>query len=104
MNQVQDSDEWLMNQVVAGRRESLAPLVRRYANALLTFIYRMTGDRAISEELFQEVFLAVWLKRTQYQFPRTFRSWLFGIAANRCRADYRRRRPPDVPIDEEELR
>src|SRR5262249_2416722 len=47
------------------------------------------GDRHRGEELFQEVFLAVWVKRAQYEYPRPFRAWLFGIAANKCRADYR---------------
>lgn len=86
-----DCDEWLMQQVARGKRQCLEPLVRRYANALLTFIQRMVGDRHRSEELFQEVFLAVWVKRDQYEYPRPFRAWLFGIAANKCRADYRGR-------------
>ena len=86
-----DGDEWLMKQVSQGRRGCLEPLVRRYANALLTFITRMVGDQHRGEELFQEVFLAVWLKREQYEYPRPFRAWLFGIAANKCKADFRGR-------------
>src|SRR6185295_1745929 len=80
-----DRDERLMEQVAQGKRECLEPLVRRHANALLTFIQRMVGDRHRSEELFQEVFLAVWRKRAQYQSPRPFKAWLFGIALNKCR-------------------
>jgi RNA polymerase sigma-70 factor (ECF subfamily) len=79
-----------MRQVAAGNREQLEPLVRRYASPLLTYIRRMIGDGHRSEELFQEVFLAVWQKRRQYQYPRPFRTWLFAIATNRCRADFRR--------------
>ena len=89
MNAGDERDEWLMAQLARGEREYLEPLVRRYASPLLTFIRRMIGDRHRSEELFQEVFLAVWTKREQYQFPRSFRAWLFGIAVNKCRADYR---------------
>ncbi|MGB6045893.1 MAG: sigma-70 family RNA polymerase sigma factor [Pirellulales bacterium] len=86
------SDEWLMGQVARGSREHLAPLVRRYASPLLTYIQRMIGDRHRSEELFQEVFMAVWVKRKQYKFPRRFRAWLYAIATNRCRDDFRRTR------------
>lgn len=82
-----------MAQVADGKRDLMEPLVRRYANSLLTFIRRMIGDHHRSEELFQEVFLAVWLKRRRYQFPRPFKAWLFAIALNRCRADFRKRRP-----------
>src|SRR5262245_49892609 len=67
MNPKQERDEWLMGQVALGKRECLEPLVRRYASPLLTFIRRMVGDAHRSEELFQDVFLAVWNKRTQYQ-------------------------------------
>lgn len=82
-----------MAQVAHGKRDLMEPLVRRYANSLLTFIRRMIGDHHRSEELFQDVFLAVWLKRRRYQFPRPFKAWLFAIALNRCRADFRKRRP-----------
>lgn len=92
MKPVHDSDEWLMAQVALGSREHFSPLLHRYANPLLTFIQRMTGNRHLAEELFQEVFLTVWIKSRQYQHPRPFRPWLFGIAAKKCLADYRRHR------------
>jgi RNA polymerase sigma-70 factor (ECF subfamily) len=78
-----------MGQVAAGKRACLEPLVRRYASPLLSFIDRMIGDWHRSEELFQETFLAVWVKRGQYQFPRPFKPWLFAIALNQCRAAFR---------------
>ncbi len=84
------TDEELMLRVAAGNREAMSPLVRRYASPLLTFIRRMTGNWHRAEELFQEAFLAVWENRGRYQYPRVFRPWLFGIAANKCRADFRK--------------
>src|SRR5438067_421533 len=90
----QERDEWLMAQVALGKRDYLEPLIRRYASPLLTFIQQMVRDRHRSEELFQEVFLAVWTKRRQYQFPRTFKSWLYAIAVNKCRAAFRGRSLP----------
>jgi RNA polymerase sigma-70 factor (ECF subfamily) len=89
MNQPQDGDESLMAQVAQGKREPLERLIRRYANPLLTFIRRMVGDSHKSEELFQEVFLAVWVKRDQYTFPRPFKAWLYAIALNKCRVVFR---------------
>src|SRR5262249_32820115 len=94
MNPRQEKDEWLMAQVALGKRDHLEPLVRRYAGRLLTFIRRMIGDPHRSEELFQEVFLAVWNKRKQYEFPRPFKAWLYAIALNKCRADFRTRGGP----------
>jgi RNA polymerase sigma-70 factor, ECF subfamily len=87
------SDEVLMSHVAQGNRAHMEPLIRRYANPLLTFIQRMVGDRHRGEELFQEVFLTVWDKRDQYEYPRPFRSWLFAISVNKCRESARRRHP-----------
>ena len=93
-------DESLMQRVCAGQRDPLEVLVRRYATPLLTFLQRLTGDAHQSEELFQEVFLAVWINRHQYQYPRPFRPWLYQIAVNKCRAAYRARaRRPTVSLD-----
>src|SRR6266851_1783579 len=89
MDQGPDHEEWLMAQVARGKREALEPLIRRYASPLLTFIQQMIRDRHRSEELFQEVFLAVWVKRRQYAFPRPFKAWLYAIAVNKCRASLR---------------
>jgi RNA polymerase sigma-70 factor (ECF subfamily) len=83
-------DEELMQRVVQGNREAMGPLLRRHASSLLTFIRRMTGNWHCAEELFQEAFLAVWQARRRYEYPRPFRPWLFGIAANKCRAAFRK--------------
>jgi RNA polymerase sigma-70 factor (ECF subfamily) len=95
MDPKQERDEWLMSLVAGGKRECLEPLIHRYAGRLLTFIRNMIGDRHRSEELFQEVFLAVWQKRGLYSFPRPFKAWLFGIALNKCRAAFR---TPAFPV------
>src|SRR4051812_35785008 len=94
-----DRDEDLMAQVADGDHTVLEHLVRRHGTGLLTFIQRMVGDRHRSEELFQEVFLAVWTRRRQYEYPRPFKPWLYAIALNRCRASFRTRPGPTLLED-----
>jgi RNA polymerase sigma-70 factor (ECF subfamily) len=100
MEQPHESDERLMQRVGRGERAPLSTLLRRYADPLATLIWRMTGDHHRGEELFQETFLAVWLGRRKYQYPRPFRAWLFGIALNKCRADFRQRREAPAPLED----
>jgi RNA polymerase sigma-70 factor (ECF subfamily) len=89
---MEQRDEELMARVAQeDRSDLLEPLVRRHANPLLTFLTRMAGDGHRAEELFQEVFLAVWIKRRQYSFPRPFKAWLYAIALNKFRASFRGR-------------
>ncbi|MBN1511936.1 MAG: RNA polymerase sigma factor [Phycisphaerae bacterium] len=100
---VHDRDEWLMSEVAGGRAEALEPLIRRYAHPLLTFIRRMIGDYHRSEEVFQDVFVMVWKKRTSYQTFRPFKPWIFAIALNRCRSELRRQRTPMLPMLDNDL-
>jgi RNA polymerase sigma-70 factor (ECF subfamily) len=95
------TDAVLMREAALGDRVCLGKLVRRYAGGLLTFITGMVGDRHRSEELFQEVVLTVWKKRRQYRYPRPFKPWLYKIALNRCRLEFRRPAPvtADLPVD-----
>ena len=103
MDKQQNRDEWLMAEVAEGKREALEPLVRRHATPLLSFLQRMAGDRHRGEDLFQEVFLAVWTKRSQYTFPRPFKPWLYAIALNKFRAELRGRPRAAVALDAESL-
>jgi RNA polymerase sigma-70 factor (ECF subfamily) len=95
-------DEEVMAEVARGRSHLLERLIRRHATPLLTFIRRLVGDRHHSEEVFQDVFLAVWAKRNQYEYPRSFKNWLYAIALNRCREMFRARGLPEVPLAEQD--
>src|SRR5260370_36759497 len=97
----QACDEALMAQVVQGQTPALELLLRRHADALLTFIRRMVLDHHRSEELFQDVFLTVWPKRKLYESPRPFKPWLYAIALNKCRAFFRSRAPSGVSLNAE---
>lgn len=99
MQLLHESDEHLMQKVSEGAHAAYSCLLRRHADSVLTFLHRMTGDHHWSEELFQEVFLAVWIKRKTYKPALSFRSWLFGIAMNKCRHQWRTRRNSRVIAD-----
>ena len=66
-------------------------------------IYRLARRKGFQDadaaELTQEVFLAVWTHRKRYDPARRFRPWLFGIAINKCRADFRK--PVPAPVLDE---
>jgi RNA polymerase sigma-70 factor (ECF subfamily) len=91
MSQVPD-DEALMVRVRRDDRGAFETLIRRYSTPILTFLTRLLGDRAEAEDVFQEVWLAIWMKRAGFDATRKFRPWAYRVAANRC-ADRARRRP-----------
>ena len=69
-------------------------LVHRYEQPLAGFFYRSIGDRRRSEELFQETFLKVYRKAHTFRGEAPFKSWLYTVARNLCKNEYRRRKEP----------
>ena len=81
-NEDERSDERIMAAYAAGDREAFRELFRRYAQRLHGFLYHMSGDRHLAQDLVQETFLRVHRARAAYDSARPFRPWIFRIAAN----------------------
>jgi len=92
------SDEELMSQVRNGIGEMLGVLFERYHVPLFNFYSRLTGDRAVSEDLVQEVFFRILKYRHSYRTDTAFRAWMYQIARN-ARLDHLRRRRPEASWD-----
>jgi len=75
-----DPDAELMLRVKEGDEASFALLLDKYRSSIIHFLYRMVQNRAISEELAQEVFLRVYRSRETYEATAKFTTWLFRIA------------------------
>ncbi len=85
------NDEELMSELIAGRREALGPLHRRYASLVFGLAARSL-DPATAEEVTQEVFLTVWQKSATFDPARgTFRAWVSQITRTRVVNELRRR-------------
>jgi RNA polymerase sigma-70 factor (ECF subfamily) len=77
-----DLDAQLMLRVKDGDEESFRVLLEKHRNPVVHFVYRMVQDRAVSEELAQEVFLRVYRSRATYEPTARFTTWLFRIATH----------------------
>jgi RNA polymerase sigma factor (sigma-70 family) len=86
------ADEEVMLQVRNGKEEMLGVLFERYHTPLFNFYARLMGDRALSEDLVQEVFLRILRYRETYRPGTPFRPWMYQIARN-ARMDHYRRTP-----------
>lgn len=93
------TDEALMQAVQRGDLAKLGSLFDRHHLALFDFLARMTGSRAIAEDLVQDVFERILKYRATWRGDAPFSAWLFRIARN-ARADYYRRRDFTAPYKE----
>ncbi len=83
------TDEELLAEHVAGNRDAMAQIIRRYEKELYAFLQRFVGDHAVAEDLFQDTFIQVHRNAAGFDAQRRFRPWVFTIAANKAR-DYLR--------------
>ncbi len=79
------------------REDALAEAFRRHAGAVYSLAQRVLGDRALAEEVVQEVFLRLWNAPDRYDPERgSMRSFLLaqahGRAVDQLRSDSSRRR------------
>ena len=72
--------------------------MRRYQRPVISLITRMTGDRALAEDLAQETFVKAFRSLAAFDTTRRLSSWLFRIAHNTAIDAMRRTRPPHAAL------
>jgi RNA polymerase sigma factor (sigma-70 family) len=83
-------DEDLMELFQGGYDEAFTVIVNRYRERLHQFVYRYTHDHLDSEDLTQETFMRVFRSRNSYERIARFSTWLYTIATNLIRSQYKR--------------
>jgi RNA polymerase sigma-70 factor, ECF subfamily len=75
-------------------------LVRRYERELFRYLARYLGNPSLAEDVFQNTFLQVHLKRGLYEDGRPVRPWLYSIATHQAVDALRKAgRHPTVSLD-----
>ena len=83
-------DNELMQRVVLDEYKAYEVLYERYARRLGGFFLRMLAyDTAKAEDMVQELFTRVWTHRSDYRTAQSFATWLYAMAYNLCKNDYR---------------
>lgn len=96
---MEQSDAELLAASRRGERAAFAQLVERYQGVVCAVSYSGTGDRALSEDVAQDTFLAAWRQLDQLREVERLRAWLCGIARNLAHKA-RRRRSRETPMAE----
>jgi RNA polymerase sigma-70 factor (ECF subfamily) len=96
-----DLDTQLMILVQADDDSSFGTLLNRNRNLVVNYLYRMVANRAVAEELAQDVFVRVYRSRQTYEPTARFSTWLYRITTNVALNHFRdeRRSQNDVSLD-----
>ena len=71
-------------------------LIEKYQHRLLRYLLYLTGRREMAEDFFQETWIRVLERGSQYDGRHEFSTWLFTIARNLVIDNLRRKRPASL--------
>lgn len=67
-------------------------LVERFKNPLVNFVFRFLGDYEACVDVVQDTFVKVYRYKDSYTSVAKFSTWIYTIAGNLARSEYRRRK------------
>ncbi|MCB0727893.1 MAG: RNA polymerase sigma factor [Ignavibacteria bacterium] len=77
-----DEDYKLVEQSIAGNRDSFRDLFMKNVDRVHSLCLRISADIHLAEDLTQEVFIKAWEKLDTFKFECKFSTWLHSIAVN----------------------
>ena len=93
-------EAWWVLRAQGGDREAFDALLAAVQEPLFGFVAAVTGDRALAEDVLQEVFVRIWKGLTWMRDPALFRAWAYRIAAREAVRHARRERRRDALHDD----
>jgi len=100
---VEAADEQLMLAYRQGDAGAFEALYARHKGPLYRFVLRSVKERALAEELYQEIWMRVIEARSRYSVQAKFSTWLYTIAHHRLTDHWRKRGLQQVQIDEADV-
>jgi len=76
-------DGEIVRRAQCGDQAAFAVLVRAQETRVFNYVFRLLGDRALAEDVTQEVFLRVFQALPTFSFRCKFTTWLFQVTKNR---------------------
>ena len=76
------SDEILLTQAVAGEREALEELFRRYRLVAYRVAHRLLGNEADALDAVQEAFVKALVHLPSFQGRSSFKTWMLRVVSN----------------------
>lgn len=77
-------DDALFARLRAGDEAAFDAVFRTWYTALVRFAERLIGDRALAEDVAQDVLLALWRRRESHVAEVSVQAWLFRAVRNRA--------------------
>ena len=92
-------DHEVLRKAQRGDERAFRSLLAAYETPVFNYVLRMIGDRSLSEDLTQEIFLRIYQGLPGFSLRCRFTTWLFQVAKNRVLDELRaRERKPHAVV------
>ncbi|MEZ4851233.1 MAG: RNA polymerase sigma factor [Bacteroidia bacterium] len=86
----QCSDEELMRLIAENDERAFDEIYRRYSDRMLRYFWRMLNqDEEKSQDFLQDLMMKVVEKAHLFNAERRFSTWVYSVASNMCKNEYR---------------
>jgi RNA polymerase sigma-70 factor (ECF subfamily) len=93
-------EDFSLQALRAGDKTEFARLVETYSGVIYRLALKMLGDPQDAEDILQETFIKAYRHLPGFDGRSSLSTWLYRIATNEALMHLRRRRHPQVSIDE----
>lgn len=97
-----ESEQLPVREARTGDAAAWNALFKRYQLPLYTYVFELVHNEQSSLDIVQESFINAARHIGGLREDGKFGSWLFGIAHQKCAQHWRKQRPENVPIEEQE--
>ena len=98
------NDEDLMRFFIKGDKKAFEQIYTRYESFVVNFFYRrLWNDSEKAEDFAHDLFTKIIDKPDSFDPSRTFKTWLFSVASNMCKNEYKKqevRKPTGYDLPE----
>lgn len=84
---------------LAGNQEVLTSIIRDYRDGLILYLNGIIQNISVAEELAEDVFVKLVMKRPRFSSDSSFKTWLYTIGRNMALSYIRRQKYTNIPLD-----
>jgi RNA polymerase sigma-70 factor (ECF subfamily) len=85
------TDEELMRAIQSGEVRAFDVLYDRYATRMVNYFYHRLGyNKDVAQDMLQNLFMKIIEKPHLFHTEKKFSSWIYAVASNMCKNEYRR--------------
>lgn len=99
MSEINDEQQHIQS-ILNGNTSAFSYIVGAYQKKIRAFINKRCASSADSDDITQEIFIAIHKNLHQYKPEFPFSAWVFGIARNKANEHFRKVKRLPIPVAE----